>query len=75
MQAVAEYALGQGPLTAALYPIAYLNVSQLLSAADLDTLAGLLKPNDSNIPLKQYLAQVALLSAGAPIVEHLGINA
>ena len=49
-------------------------MSQFLSRTDQATAAGLLKANGTGIPSKQLLAQAALLLAGAPIVELLGIN-
>ncbi|KAL8277202.1 hypothetical protein RQP46_010375 [Phenoliferia psychrophenolica] len=73
-EAVAQYALGQGPLTAALYPIAYLTGPQFLSRTDQTTAAGMLKAKSKGISAKQLAAQVALYLAGAPIVELLGIN-
>ena len=74
LQAVADYGVGQGPLTAALYALAYLAGPQFLSPAEQATVSALLDANSTDIPSRQLVAQRALYEAGAPIVELLSIN-
>lgn len=75
-QALAEYALGMGILTAMLYPLAYLTPPDFLSCADQKKAYALLfDTNNPGIPRAQLAAQQALYLAGAPQVELVGVNA
>lgn len=73
-QALADYAQGEGVLTAALYPLAYLPTKKLLSRTDQTTALRLLATPNTGISMTQLAAQAALLAAGAPVVELLAVN-
>lgn len=73
-RAVAEYESGQGILTAALYPVAYLAGRSFLSFEDQQTALQLAAQTGTGISAKQLAAQTALYRVGAPIVELLGVN-
>lgn len=73
-KALADYAQGEGVLTAALYPLAYLPTKKLLSRTDQTTALRLLATPNTGISMTQLAAQAALLAAGAPVVELLAVN-
>ncbi|GAA5912640.1 hypothetical protein JCM6882_004698 [Rhodosporidiobolus microsporus] len=73
--ALDEFALGDGILTQALHPLAYLTVSDFTNTSDLDTLSSL-KSSDSNPQLsaKLWNASQSLFDDDVPVMELLAIN-
>lgn len=75
--ALADYATGQGILTQAIYPLAYLSPTMLLNSTDATATLTAIKATPSNlgVTVKQIAALVASFTGGSPLIELVPINA
>ncbi|GAA5993399.1 hypothetical protein JCM11641_001167 [Rhodosporidiobolus odoratus] len=73
--ALAEFATGQGILTEAIYPLAYLTLSDFTNWSDASTIANLgSQASNPQLPSNLWKADQSLYQANVPVLELLGIN-
>ncbi|GAA5912643.1 hypothetical protein JCM6882_004699 [Rhodosporidiobolus microsporus] len=73
--ALAEFAVGEGILTQALYPLSYLTLSDFTSSSDLTTISTLgNRANNPQLSIKLWNAAQSLYNANVPVMELLSIN-
>ncbi|GAA5886372.1 hypothetical protein JCM5296_001885 [Sporobolomyces johnsonii] len=74
-EALGQYANGQGILTEALYPLAYLALGDFTNSSDQRTIANLgSQASNPQLSSQQYTASEDLYNANVPVLELLGIN-
>lgn len=74
-EALGQYAKGQGILTEALFPLAYLKLSDFLSKEDLTKVAQLRsQASNPQLSAAQFKATQNLFDADVNVLELLGIN-
>ncbi|GAA5894803.1 hypothetical protein JCM8208_006076 [Rhodotorula glutinis] len=73
--ALAQYATGQGILTEALFPLAFLRLGDFLNSTERAVVATLgSQANNPQLDSRQFSASSQLYSANVPVMELLSIN-
>ncbi|BGP20431.1 hypothetical protein JCM10213_001561 [Rhodosporidiobolus nylandii] len=74
--ALADFAAGEGILTEAIYPLAYLTLSDFTSVADQATIASLgSQASNPQLPSNLWSAAQSMFVANVPTLELVSINA